>query len=178
MQPEGKALGTIRRKPELYSIPLKRALVLEGGPQQEGLELTMDHIPYKDMQWAIDGVAILWYQGDVHLYIVGRQHIYQACISIAAKEEPGSARHKFSNEYDVVFVYSCNPIIRIKVSNALNIQVKDKVVTENFRSQLKNESAKWIEKGLLRPKKAGAKHDPTFKVNLHKPLYPFITQFW
>ena len=35
----------------------------------------------------------------------------------------------------------------IKVSNALNIQVKDKVVTKNFRLQLKNAKAKWIEKG-------------------------------
>ena len=35
----------------------------------------------------------------------------------------------------------------IKVSNAFNVQVKDKVVTENLRSQLKNARAKWIEKG-------------------------------
>ena len=52
----------------------------------------------------------------------------------------------------------------IKVSNALNIQVKEKVVTENFRSQLKNARAKWIEKGRPRPKKGGAKHDQKFKV--------------
>ena len=35
----------------------------------------------------------------------------------------------------------------IRVSNALNIQVKEKVVTKNFRSQLKNAKAKWIENG-------------------------------
>ena len=60
-------------------------------------------------------------------------------------------------------MYPRDPDMLIKVLNALNIQVKDKVVTENFRSQLKNARAKWIEKG--RPRlKVGAKHDPKFKV--------------
>ena len=67
-------------------------------------------------------------------------------------------------EFDVVPGYSRDLNMLIKVLKALNIQVKNKVVTKNFRSQLKNASAKWIEKGQLRPKKAGAKHDPTFKV--------------
>ena len=77
---------------------------------------------------------------------------------------PGLAMHKFYTEFDVVKVYSRDPDMLIKVSNALNIQVKDKVVTENFRSQLKNARAKWIEKGRPRPKKARAKHNSKFKV--------------
>ena len=68
-------------------------------------------------------------------------------MSIAAKEEPGLARHKFYTEFNVVPVYSRDSNMLIKVSNALNIQVKDKVVTKNFRSQLKNGRAKWIDKG-------------------------------
>ena len=56
------------------------------------------------------------------------------CVSIAKKEESRSARHKFCMEFDVVPVYSRDPDMLIKVSNALNIQVKDKVVIENFRS--------------------------------------------
>ena len=78
----------------------------------------------------------------MHWYIVGGQHTYQACVSIAAKEVSGSARHKFYTEFDVVPVYSHDPDMLIKVSNALNIQVKDKVVTENFRSQLRNARTK------------------------------------
>ena len=77
---------------------------------------------------------------------------------------PRSARHKFYTEFDVVPVYSRDPDMLIKVLNALNIQVKDKVVIENFWSQLKNARAKWIEKGRPRPKKAEAKHDQKFKV--------------
>ena len=92
-------------------------------------------------------------------------------MSIAAKEEPGSARHKFYTEFDIVLVYSRDPDMLIKVSNALNIQVRDKVVQENFWSQLKNAKAKWIEKGQPRPKLAGAKHDPKFKVRATEPLH-------
>ena len=90
--------------------------------------------------------------------------MYQECVSIAKKEVPGSARHKFYTEFDVVLLYSRDPDMLIKVSNALNIQVKDKVITENFWSQLKNARAKWIKKGQPRPKKAGVKHDPKLKV--------------
>ena len=172
VQLEAEALGKIRRKPELYCIPLKRAPVKGGGPSQEGQELILEYMPAKDMEWAVDGVHMPWYQADVHWYIVRGQHTYQACISIAAKEVPGSARHKFYSEFDIIPVYSRDPDMLIKVSNALNIQVKDKVVTENFRSQLGNARAKWIEKGKLRPKKGGAKHDPALKVTLLKHITP------
>ena len=99
------------------------------------------------MQYLIEGKTIPWYEADVHWYIVEGQHTYQACVSIAKKEVPGSARHKFYTEFDVILVYSRDPDMLIKVSNALNIQVKEKVVIENFWSQLKNAWAKWIEKG-------------------------------
>ena len=164
VQLEAEALGTIRRKPELYCVLLKRAPVKGGGPEDKGEGLILQSMPGKDMQYLIEGKTIPWYQADVHWYIVGGQHTYQACVSIAKKEVPGSARHKFYSEFDVVPVYSRDPDMLIKVSNALNIQVKDKVVTENFRSQLKNARAKWIEKGRPHPKKAGAKHDQKFKV--------------
>ena len=164
VQLEAEALGTIRRKLELYCVLLKRAPVPGGGPEDKGEGLILQSMPAKDMQYLIEGQTIPWYQADVHWYIVGGQHTYQACVSIAKKEVPGSARHKFYTEFDVIPVYSRDPDMLIKVSNALNIQVKEKVVTENFRSQLKNARAKWIEEGRPRPKKAGAKHNQKFKV--------------
>ena len=94
------------------------------------------------MQYLNEGKTIPWYQADVHWYIVGGQHTYQACVSIVKKEVLGSARHKFYTEFDVVPVYSRDPDMLIKVSNALNTQVKDKVLTKNFCSQLKNARAK------------------------------------
>ena len=164
VQLEAEALGMIRRKPELYCVPLKRAPVKGGGPENEGEGLILQSMPAKDMQYHIEGQTIPWYEADVHWYIVGGQHTYQACVNIAKKEVPESARHKFYTEFDVIPVYSRDPDMLIKVSNALNIQVKEKVVTENFRSQLKNARAKWIEKDRPRSKKVGAKHDLKFKV--------------
>ena len=84
-------------------------------------------------------------------------------MSIAAKEIPEIARHKFYTEFDVVPMYSKVPDMVIQVSNALNIQVKDKVFTENFKSQLKNARANWIKKNCPCPKKGGAKYDAAFK---------------
>ena len=48
VQLEAEALGTIRRKLELYCVPLKKALVLGGGPEDEGAELILRSIPAKD----------------------------------------------------------------------------------------------------------------------------------
>ena len=132
VQLEREALGTIRKKPELYCVPLKRGPIPGGGLEDEGEGLILQAMPAKDMQWVIDEQTIPWYQADLHWYVFGGQHTYEACVSIAKKEEPGSAKHKFYTEFDVVPVYSRDPDMLIKVLNALNIQVKDKVVTENF----------------------------------------------
>ena len=142
VQLEAEALGTIRRKPELYCVPLKRAPLKGGRPENKGEGLILQSMPAKDMQYLIEGQTIPWYEVDVHWYIVGGQHMYQACVNIAKKEVPESARHKFYTEFDIIPVYSRDPDMLIKVSNALNIQVKEKVVIENFRSQLKNARAK------------------------------------
>ena len=170
VQLEREALGIIRRKPKLYCAPFKKAPVPGGGPEDEGAKLILRSMPGKDIQWAIDRQFIPWY-ADVHWYIVGGQHTYQACVTIAAKEEPGSARHKFCTEFDVIPVYSRDLDMLIKVSNALNIQIRDKVVGENFWLQLKNARAKWIKKGRPRPKLADAKHDPKFKVRAIVPMH-------
>ena len=134
VQLEAEALSTIQRKPELYCVPLKQALVKEGKPENEGEGLILQSLPAKDMQYLIEGRTIPWYEADVHWYIVGGQHTYQACVNIAKKEVPGSARYKLYTEFDVIPVYSRDHDMLIKVSNALNIQVKEKVITENFRS--------------------------------------------
>jgi hypothetical protein len=68
--------------------------------------------------------------------------------------------------HKIIPIYSKDEDMLIKVSNALNIQVKDKVVTENFRSQLANVRAKWIEKGGPHPAAGGGRHDSEFRVNI------------
>ena len=63
---EREALGTIRRKLELYCVPLKSAPVPGRGLEDEGPELIPHQMSTKEMQWAIDGQPILWYETDVH----------------------------------------------------------------------------------------------------------------
>ena len=58
-------------KPELYYVPLKKALVSGGGPPDKGPGLILQQMPKKEMIWAIDGKVIPWYQTDVHWYVVG-----------------------------------------------------------------------------------------------------------
>ena len=55
VQLEVEVLGTIRRKLELYCIPLKRAPVPRGGPEDEGEGLILQSMPAKDMQYLIEG---------------------------------------------------------------------------------------------------------------------------
>ena len=73
----------------LYCVSLKRAPVPGGGPEDEEQGLILQQMLKKDMMWAIDGEVILWYQTDVHWYVVEGRYTYQTCVSIAAKEEPG-----------------------------------------------------------------------------------------
>ena len=49
VQLEREALGTIRRKPELYCVPLKKAPMPRGGPEDEGAELILRSMPGKDI---------------------------------------------------------------------------------------------------------------------------------
>ena len=65
VQLEREVLGTIRKKPKLYCVPLKKAPVPGRGPEDEGAELILRSMPGKDIQWAIDGHLIPWYD-NVH----------------------------------------------------------------------------------------------------------------
>jgi hypothetical protein len=146
---EHTALGIIRKKPELYCVPLKRApwwKLVESGAvmvNDESVDLIMDRMPNIKELIEEDGKLKPWYEGkNMHYYIVGGQHTYTACKQIGEKEEVGSDRNKFYMNHKIIPIYSKDEDMLIKVSNALNIQVKDKVVTENFRSQLTNIQAK------------------------------------
>jgi hypothetical protein len=61
-------------------------------------------------------------------------------------------------------IYSKDVDMLIRVSNALNIQVNDKIVTENFHSQLANVCIKWIERGRPHPNVGSQRHNFEFKV--------------
>jgi hypothetical protein len=93
IQLEHTALGIIRKKLELYCVPLKRVPGWkpdESGEvlvKDEGVDLIMDQMPDIKELVEEDGRQIPWYKGkNVHWYIVGGQHTYTACKQIGEKE--------------------------------------------------------------------------------------------
>jgi hypothetical protein len=63
-----KGFGSIRKKPEIYALPLKR----KPGPGDRSMEAVMERMPNMEEKIIEDGKEILWYQGkNVHSYIIG-----------------------------------------------------------------------------------------------------------
>jgi hypothetical protein len=133
--------------------------------KDEGKDLILDNMPALKVLIVKDGKHILWYQcKDLYWYIVGGQNMYTACTKIGQKEVVGSCRYKFYMNHKIIPMYSKDADMLIKVLNALNIQVKDKVVTENFCLQLANVLAKWTEKVRPQPVASTQRHDSELRV--------------
>jgi hypothetical protein len=90
-----KGFGSIRKKPEIYALPLKR----KPGPGDRSMEAVMEHMPDMEEKIIEDGKEIPWYQGkNVHWYIIGGQHIVESFRKIASGEPVGSVQRKNSSK--------------------------------------------------------------------------------
>jgi hypothetical protein len=86
-----KGFGSIRKKPEIYALPLKR----KPGLGNRSMEAVMDSMPGMDEKILEDGKEIPWYQGkNVHWYIIGGQHTVESFRKIASGEPVGSAQRE------------------------------------------------------------------------------------
>ena len=91
-----------------------------------------------------------WYEvEDIHRYIVGGQHTYKGCRELGENEPLDSPMQKYYLNHNVILVWSKDKYTLIKVSNALNIEVMDKVAKANYRSHLEKMQNKWIKKGRI-----------------------------
>jgi hypothetical protein len=82
-----KGFGSIRKKPKIYALPLKR----KPGPGNMSMEAIMEHMPDMEEKIIEDGKEIPWYQGkNVHWYIIGGQHTVESFHKIASGEPVGS----------------------------------------------------------------------------------------
>jgi hypothetical protein len=62
-----KGFGSIRKKPEINALPLKR----KSRPGNRSMEVVMDSMPSMDDKILENGKEIPWYQGkNVHWYIL------------------------------------------------------------------------------------------------------------
>lgn len=163
-----KGFGPIRKKPELYCLPLKRMpnSLADIGVIDEGLDLVMDSVPARDATVTEGGRVIPWFKAqNVHWYIIGGQHTFEVCNEIAAKEVVGSEKYELYTNHEIIPIFSKNADILVKVSNALNVSLKDKEAGSSFRSIWVRARAKWIEHNRPSPSKGGKQHEKAFKVS-------------
>ena len=82
-----KEFGSIRKKPEIYSLLLKRRPALE----DRSMEAVMDRMPDMDEKIIEDKKEIPWYKGkSIHWYINGEQHTVESFCKITSREPVGS----------------------------------------------------------------------------------------
>jgi hypothetical protein len=165
-----KGFGSIRKRPEIYALPLKR----KSGLGDRSMEAVMEHMP--DMEETIieDEKEIPWYQGkNIHWYIIGGQHTVESFRKIASGEPIGSAQREEFLKFEIIMVFSKDPAMLTRVSTALNLNITDRVVKEVYRQNVELGREKWIEGGSPMPHRGGGKA-PQLEVHSACILDPFV----
>jgi hypothetical protein len=125
-----KGFGSIRKKPEIYALPLKRRL----GPGDRSMEAVMERMLDMEEKIIEDGKEIPWYQGkNVHWYIIGGQHTVEPFRKIACGELVGSVQREELFKFEIIPVFSKDLAMLTQVSTALNLNITDRVVKEVYR---------------------------------------------
>ncbi len=156
-----KGYGSIRKKPEIHGIPLKRAPLAT----DKGLDAVMDECPKEDVKVLVDGATVPWWKSPkVHWYIIGGQHTITACRELAEQYPDGSDQKKDLLEFEVIPVFSRDADTLVRVSNALNLNIAEKVARETFRSCAEMGRAAWVKAGCPEPHRGGGKPSPDFEV--------------
>lgn len=158
-----KGYGAIRKKPEIHALPLKRA----PRDSDTGVDAVLDSM-YKETDTIDlpDGSPVLWWKHpDIHWYIIGGQHTVTACRELAKKFPDGSAQQKELLEFEVIPVFSRDPRVLVRVSNALNLNIAEKVAKESFWSCAELGRAAWKKAGCPEPHRGGGKASPAFVVS-------------
>jgi hypothetical protein len=82
-----KGFGSIRKKLEIYALPLKR----RPGPGDRSMEAVMDRMPDIEEKIVENGKEIPWYQRkNIHWYIIGGQHTVESFRKIARRGKNSS----------------------------------------------------------------------------------------
>jgi hypothetical protein len=165
-----KGFGSIRKKPEIYALPLKR----KPGPGDRNMQAVMERMPDMEEKIIEDGKEIPWYQGkNIHWYIIGKQHIVESFRKIASGEPVGSTQRKELLKFEIIPVFSKDPAMPSRVSTALNLNITDRVIKEVYRQNVKLGRTKWIEGGSPMPYCGGAKA-PQLEIHSACILVPFV----
>jgi hypothetical protein len=134
-----KGFGSIRKKPEIYALPLKR----RPGPGDRNMEVVMERMPDIEEKIIEDGKEIPWYQGkNVHWYIIGGQHTVESFRKIASGEPIDSAQREELLKFEIIPVFSKDLAMLTRVSTALNLNITYRVVKEVYCQNVELSRAK------------------------------------
>jgi len=115
----------------------------------------MDTCPGEEEVVFVGGHSVPWWKApNVHWYIIGGQHTVTACRELAKQYPEGHLEKVDLLEFEVIPVFSRDPATLIRVSNALNLNIAEKVAKENFRSCMEMERAAWVKAGCPMPRAA------------------------
>lgn len=132
----------------------------------------MDSMPRdKDTVTLASGKVVSWWQNPVvHFYIIRSQHTYTACRHLVNNPTLSAASRNELLKFEVVPVFSQDKLILIRVSNALNLNLAEKVAKEDFQSCIELGRAAWGAVGFPEPHRGCGKPSPAFEVLLHFPF--------
>lgn len=130
------------------------------------MEAVMDQMPKETDELELpDGSKVTWWKHpDVHWYIIGGQHTVTACRELAEQFPEGSEAKKDLLDFEVIPVFSRDPTVLVRVSNALNLNIAEKVAKETFRSCAELGRAAWKRLGCPEPHRGGGKPSNAFLV--------------
>jgi len=100
----------------------------------------------------------------VHKYIVGGQHTVTACQEFAEQYPKGHSAKVDLLEFEIIPMFSRDAATLVCVSNALNLNIAEKVVKENFRSCSEMGRATWVKAGSPEPHRGGGKPLAGFEI--------------
>jgi hypothetical protein len=165
-----KGFGSIRKKPEIYALPLKR----KPGPRDRNMEAVMERMFDMEEKIIEDRKEIPWYQGkNVHWYIISEQHTVESFRKIASREPVGSAQREEFLKFEIIPVFSKDPAMLTRVSTTLNLNITNRVVKEVYHQNIELGRAKWIEGRSPMPHRGGGKA-PQLEIHSAHILDPFV----
>ena len=132
--------------------------------RDNGLDTVMKAMPLitNTMTLESDEVVPWWKNPAIHFYIIEGQQTYTACVELSKDSTLSvESRRELLNFY-VVPIFSRDKLTFIRVSNALNLNLAEKIAKENFRSCCEQERAAWKVARYPEPHRGGGKPSSAF----------------
>ena len=106
-----------------------------------------------------------------------RQHTVESFRKIASEEPVGSAQREELLQFEIIPIFSKDPAMLTQVSMALNLNITDQVVREEYCQNVELGQANWIKGGSPMPHRSGGKV-PQLEVHSACLWDPFVIDYF